>query len=78
MAKEHVTKTNPTGFVSQCDRKEVHVGHEYQDQFGGYFNAYCLGIKSDAERAAELEERITRLEERFQNMLDVNNLWDGS
>jgi hypothetical protein len=30
------------------------------------------------ERVKELEERLARLENRFQSMLEVNELWDGS
>lgn len=44
MADEHKTKTNPTGAIGQCNKREVHAPHEYQAEFGSYFNAYCLGI----------------------------------
>lgn len=38
------TATNPSGSVQQCDRRAVHEGHEWQAEFGGYFNSYCPGI----------------------------------
>lgn len=39
----HVTKTNPTGEVDQCYRRDLHKSHEYQRSFGDYFNVYCPG-----------------------------------
>jgi hypothetical protein len=45
--KKHVTKTNPNGAVSQCDRRDIHEPHEYQAEFGSYFNVYCPGNKGD-------------------------------
>lgn len=40
---DHVTKTNPTGSVQQCDKRHIHAAHEWQNEFGGYFNVYCPG-----------------------------------
>ena len=37
------TASNPSGEVRQCDRKDLHGPHEYQPQFGAYFNVYCPG-----------------------------------
>jgi hypothetical protein len=39
----HITKTNPTGEVRQCDARTIHEPHEWQAEFGAYFNAYCPG-----------------------------------
>lgn len=39
----HVTETNPDGEVRQCDRRDLHDPHEYQPDFGGYFNVFCPG-----------------------------------
>lgn len=41
--QSHVTRTNPSGEVRQCDRRDLHEAHEWQTEFGGYFNAYCPG-----------------------------------
>lgn len=41
--ENHITKTNPNGAVSQCDRRDLHEPHEYQAEFGAYFNIYCPG-----------------------------------
>jgi hypothetical protein len=43
MAEEHKTKTNPSGSVQQCDQRHIHAPHEWQNEFGGYFNVYCPG-----------------------------------
>lgn len=43
--KTHVTKNNPTGEVRQCDRRDLHKAHEYQPEFGAYFDVYCPGNK---------------------------------
>jgi hypothetical protein len=40
---EHITKTNPNGSVQQCSRRDLHEAHEYQYDFGAYFNIYCPG-----------------------------------
>jgi hypothetical protein len=45
----HVTKTNPTGGVEQCERRILHAGHEWQAEFGAYFNKWCPGIPPDQE-----------------------------
>lgn len=39
----HVTPSNPTGSIGQCDRRDMHEAHEYQAEFGAYFNVYCPG-----------------------------------
>lgn len=39
----HVTDSNPNGEVRQCDRRDLHEPHEYQAEFGAYFNVYCPG-----------------------------------
>lgn len=39
----HVTRTNPSGSVQQCDRRDVHEPHEWQSEFGAYFDVYCPG-----------------------------------
>ena len=41
--EDHKTSTNPNGSVRRCDRGAVHSPHEYQAEFGAYFNAYCPG-----------------------------------
>lgn len=43
MGGEHVTPSNPSGDVRQCDRRNLHEPHEYQAEFGSYFNVYCPG-----------------------------------
>jgi len=53
MAKQHVTETNPSGSVEQCDKRERHAPHEYQAEFGAYFNVYCPG---NPPRKKDLEE----------------------
>ena len=42
-SREHVTDTNPNGEVRQCDRRDLHDPHEYQAEFGAYFNVFCPG-----------------------------------
>jgi hypothetical protein len=41
--RKYVTDTNPNGAVKQCNRRDLHEPHEYQAEFGAYFNVYCLG-----------------------------------
>lgn len=41
--EDHQTPTNPTGEVRQCDRRDIHDAHEWQAEFGAYFNVYCPG-----------------------------------
>jgi hypothetical protein len=41
--RAHITDTNPNGEVRQCDRRDLHEPHEYQAEFGAYFNVYCPG-----------------------------------
>lgn len=41
--EDHQTATNPTGRVLQCDRRDIHDAHEWQAEFGAYFNVYCPG-----------------------------------
>lgn len=43
MDTEHITKNNPNGSVIQCDRRDLHDPHEYQRDFGDYFDVYCPG-----------------------------------
>ena len=38
-----VTRTNPNGSERQCDRRDIHDPHEWQADFGSYFNVYCPG-----------------------------------
>ena len=40
---DKVTKSNPAGNVEQCYRRDIHESHEYQRDFGAYFNVYCPG-----------------------------------
>jgi hypothetical protein len=42
-SRAHVTDTNPDGEVRQCNRRDLHDSHEYQAEFGAYFNVYCPG-----------------------------------
>lgn len=37
------TANNPAGDVRQCDRRDLHAAHEYQREFGAYFDVYCPG-----------------------------------
>lgn len=48
MSTDRVTKTNPTGEVRQCERRGYHQPHEFQADFGAYFNAYCPGVEAPA------------------------------
>jgi len=41
----HKTKTNPHGRMRQCSGRDIHGGHEWQEEFGAYFNVYCEGNK---------------------------------
>jgi hypothetical protein len=45
--ESRVTPSNPTGEVRQCDRRDLHEPHEYQAEFGAYFNVYCPGNRGD-------------------------------
>lgn len=45
--KPHRTDTNPNGEVDRCDRRDIHGPHEWQREFGAYFNVYCPGNKGD-------------------------------
>jgi hypothetical protein len=42
-SRQYVTDTNPNGEVEQCSRRDLHEPHEWQNEFGGYFNVYCPG-----------------------------------
>lgn len=37
------TPNNPTGTVRQCDRRDIHSRHDYQADFGAYFDVHCPG-----------------------------------
>lgn len=39
----HVTTRNPNGSVRQCDSRALHEPHEWQAEFGAYFDVYCPG-----------------------------------
>lgn len=41
--RSHITETNPDGEVRQCSRRDLHEPHEYQAEFGAYFNVFCPG-----------------------------------
>lgn len=41
--ESHITKNNPSGYVYQCDRRDLHEPHEYQLHFGDLFDVYCPG-----------------------------------
>lgn len=45
--REYVTESNPNGEVRQCDRRDLHEPHEWQAEFGAYFNVYCPGNKGE-------------------------------
>jgi hypothetical protein len=38
-----ITKTNPAGETRRCDRRDIHESHEWQADFGAYFNVWCPG-----------------------------------
>lgn len=38
-----ITKNNPNGEVRQCDSRKIHSPHEWQADFGAYFDVYCPG-----------------------------------
>jgi hypothetical protein len=42
-SRTHVTDSNPNGEVRQCNRRDLHEPHEYQAEFGAYFDVYCPG-----------------------------------
>lgn len=48
-ATSHVTKTNPNGAVQRCPARHIHAEHEWQAEFGGYFNVYCPGNDGSRE-----------------------------
>lgn len=41
--ESHVTKSNPSGAVRQCERRDLHEPHEYQPEIGAWFDVYCPG-----------------------------------
>jgi len=41
--ENHITKTNPSGFVLQCVRRDLHEPHEYRLHVGDFFSVYCPG-----------------------------------
>jgi hypothetical protein len=41
--RAHATDSNPNGQVRQCDRRDLHEPHEWQAEFGAYFNVFCPG-----------------------------------
>lgn len=41
--REHVTERNPNGETRQCNRRDIHGPHEWQAEFGAYFDVYCPG-----------------------------------
>lgn len=45
--REYVTANNPNGEVRQCDRRDLHEPHEWQAEFGGYFDVYCPGNQGE-------------------------------
>jgi hypothetical protein len=45
MSDKHKTATNPNGSTQQCHQRKVHKGHEWQAEFGAYFNVWCKGIQ---------------------------------
>jgi hypothetical protein len=51
---DHRTKTNPSGEVRQCRDYVIHRPHEYQGEFGAYFNVFCPG--NDGKNKSEDEE----------------------
>lgn len=51
----HVTETNPNGEVRQCDMRHIHESHEYQAEFGSYFDVYCPGNDGNKNEDDELE-----------------------
>lgn len=57
MDDEHKTRNNPNGSVRQCDRKEVHDPHEYQAQFGDYYDMYCPGIQLSAAQRGTIADK---------------------
>ncbi len=46
---EYITKSNPDGTVRQCRRTVLHGPHEWQDDFGAYFDVRCPGIGAPDE-----------------------------
>ncbi len=41
------TPNNPTGSVQQCDRRDLHGPHDYQAEFGAYYDVHCPGNRGD-------------------------------
>lgn len=37
------TPNNPSGTVRQCDRRDIHDPHDWQAEFGAYFDVHCPG-----------------------------------
>lgn len=42
-SRAHVTERNPNGETRQCNRRDIHGPHEWQAEFGAYFDVYCPG-----------------------------------
>ena len=38
-----MTVSNPSGSVQDCTRRDIHRGHEWQAEFGAYYNVWCRG-----------------------------------
>lgn len=55
---DHRTKTNPTGEVRQCRDYVIHLPHEYQGEFGAYFNVFCPG--NDGKKKEDDELKIPK------------------
>lgn len=84
MAEEHKTKTNPSGSVQKCDQRHIHPPHEWQNEFGGYFNVYCPGNDGkpdedsvewdiDANRPAEIIPMESEFEKELGHLLNKHS-----
>jgi hypothetical protein len=47
MPEDHRSELNPNGTVELCELRTVHPPHEWQVNFGDYYNAYCPGVTLD-------------------------------
>lgn len=41
--EDYKTKNNPNGEVRRCGGRHLHEPHEWQAEFGAYFDVYCPG-----------------------------------
>lgn len=71
MGTEHITSHNPNGEVRQCDKRVVHGPHEWQADFGAYFDVYCSGIQGTMPLGSIAEQTARQYKKEVAEALDV-------